>query len=100
VSCGCGGPWRWGSEKDGKDIKDDKDERGQLTKKIRRRASSCRLDVTSEESWQAAIEQVVRSFGRLDVLVNSAASRNRKRSPKGFSTSPRMNRSTSRERTS
>lgn len=34
--------------------------------------SSGRLDVTSEESWRAALEQVTSRFGRLDVLVNSA----------------------------
>jgi 3(or 17)beta-hydroxysteroid dehydrogenase len=36
------------------------------------RASSGRLDVTSEESWRAALEQATDLFGRLDVLVNSA----------------------------
>lgn len=35
-------------------------------------ASSGRLDVTSEGSWQEAMEQVLQSLGRLDVLVNSA----------------------------
>src|SRR6185312_13754708 len=30
------------------------------------------LDVTSEESWQSAVEQTEREFGRLDVLVNNA----------------------------
>jgi 3(or 17)beta-hydroxysteroid dehydrogenase len=35
-------------------------------------ASSGRLDVTSEESWQSVLDQVTNRFGRLDVLVNSA----------------------------
>jgi 3(or 17)beta-hydroxysteroid dehydrogenase len=35
-------------------------------------ASSTRLDVTSEESWQQAIDLVLERHGRLDVLVNSA----------------------------
>ncbi|HET6818056.1 MAG TPA: glucose 1-dehydrogenase [Mycobacteriales bacterium] len=30
------------------------------------------LDVTSEEQWQAAVEQTERDFGKLDVLVNNA----------------------------
>src|SRR3954449_12249044 len=30
------------------------------------------LDVTSEESWQAAVEQTEREFGKVDVLVNNA----------------------------
>ena len=30
------------------------------------------LDVTSEESWQAAVAQTEREFGKLDVLVNNA----------------------------
>jgi 3alpha(or 20beta)-hydroxysteroid dehydrogenase len=30
------------------------------------------LDVTSEEQWQAAVEQTEREFGKLDVLVNNA----------------------------
>ena len=30
------------------------------------------LDVTSEEEWQATVEQVEREFGKLDVLVNNA----------------------------
>src|SRR5262245_16021849 len=32
----------------------------------------CLLDVTSEPSWQAAIEDVLRRHGRLDVAVNCA----------------------------
>ena len=30
------------------------------------------LDVTSEDEWQAAVEQTEREFGKLDVLVNNA----------------------------
>jgi 3alpha(or 20beta)-hydroxysteroid dehydrogenase len=30
------------------------------------------LDVTSEEQWQAAVEQTEREFGKLNVLVNNA----------------------------
>lgn len=35
-------------------------------------ASSGQLDVTSEDSWRAAMDQVADTFGRLDVMVNSA----------------------------
>ena len=31
-----------------------------------------RLDVTSEESWQAAVRLAVERFGKLDILVNNA----------------------------
>ena len=31
-----------------------------------------RLDVTSEENWQSAVEATVSRYGRLDVLVNNA----------------------------
>ena len=31
-----------------------------------------RLDVTSEESWQAAVAAAVGRFGKLDILVNNA----------------------------
>lgn len=32
-----------------------------------------RLDVTNESEWRGAIESAVRTFGKLDVLVNNAA---------------------------
>jgi NAD(P)-dependent dehydrogenase (short-subunit alcohol dehydrogenase family) len=35
-------------------------------------ASSRQLDVTSESAWQAAIKHVLKTHGKLDVLVNSA----------------------------
>ena len=37
-----------------------------------RRAVGLRLDVTDAEAVRAAVEQVVRSLGRLDVLVTAA----------------------------
>ena len=30
------------------------------------------LDVTSEESWENAVQSAVSSFGKLDILVNNA----------------------------
>jgi NAD(P)-dependent dehydrogenase (short-subunit alcohol dehydrogenase family) len=36
------------------------------------RAEFLPLDVTSESSWKAALETVIRTAGRLDVLVNNA----------------------------
>ena len=36
------------------------------------RATALLLDVTDEESWQAALDTVVTDFGQLDVLVNNA----------------------------
>ena len=37
------------------------------------RALFVKLDVTSESEWQDAIAETVRTFGKLDVLVNNAA---------------------------
>src|SRR5262245_65107417 len=35
-------------------------------------AWACPLDVTSESDWEKALEQVVRTRGQLDVVVNCA----------------------------
>ena len=35
-------------------------------------ASFIKLDVTSEDDWQRAVESIVRSYGKLDALVNNA----------------------------
>jgi NAD(P)-dependent dehydrogenase (short-subunit alcohol dehydrogenase family) len=35
-------------------------------------AMACRLDVTSEDDWTAAIERVLNAWGKLDILVNNA----------------------------
>jgi 3alpha(or 20beta)-hydroxysteroid dehydrogenase len=43
-----------------------------LVESLGARASYLHLDVTSEEAWFAAVEQVEREFGHLDVLVNNA----------------------------
>ena len=39
---------------------------------IGERALAHRLDVTSERSWQAAVERALGEWGRLDILVNNA----------------------------
>ena len=36
------------------------------------RATFCRLDVASESGWQAAIDELMRTWQRIDVLVNAA----------------------------
>ena len=38
-----------------------------------REARFIRLDVTSEDDWRSAIAETVRSFGKLNILVNNAA---------------------------
>jgi 3alpha(or 20beta)-hydroxysteroid dehydrogenase len=43
-----------------------------LVESLGARASYLHLDVTSEEAWFAAVDQVEREFGHLDVLVNNA----------------------------
>jgi NAD(P)-dependent dehydrogenase (short-subunit alcohol dehydrogenase family) len=35
-------------------------------------AATCKLDVTCEDEWIAVTDRVVRDFGRIDILVNSA----------------------------
>ena len=48
------------------------DEGKALADELGDRARYIHLDVTSEEQWRATVEQTVREFGRLDVLVNNA----------------------------
>ena len=36
------------------------------------RALFVNLDVTSEDSWNSAVQSAVSSFGKLDILVNNA----------------------------
>ena len=36
-------------------------------------ASFFRLDVSSEDDWRAAVEFTLRTYGRLDILINNAA---------------------------
>lgn len=42
------------------------------------RALAVQLDVTQEEEWDSAVEEVVSTFGRIDVLVNNAGLLKRK----------------------
>src|SRR2546430_14705367 len=49
------------------------DERGRETARaLGEAAFYVHLDVTSEADWQAAIDAVLRRWGRLDILVNNA----------------------------
>ena len=48
------------------------DEGKALADELGDKARFVHLDVTSEESWQSAVEQTEREFGKLDVLVNNA----------------------------
>lgn len=43
-----------------------------MAKSLGDSALACELDVTSEESWQAAVRATQSDFGRLDGLVNNA----------------------------
>ncbi|MCW5747571.1 MAG: glucose 1-dehydrogenase [Alphaproteobacteria bacterium] len=36
------------------------------------RAAACKLDVTQDEDWQAAVADAERAFGKLDIVVNNA----------------------------
>ena len=48
------------------------DEGGKVAESIGPQAVFCRLDVTSEADWQAAVALAIETFGTLDVLVNNA----------------------------
>jgi 3alpha(or 20beta)-hydroxysteroid dehydrogenase len=48
------------------------DEGKALADELGDRVRFVHLDVTSEEQWQAAVEQTEREFGKVDVLVNNA----------------------------
>jgi 3alpha(or 20beta)-hydroxysteroid dehydrogenase len=55
-------------------VADVRDEEGEkVAAEIGDAARFVRLDVTSEDSWGAAISETVSAFGRLDILVNNAA---------------------------
>lgn len=48
------------------------DEGRALARQIGASAFYCHLDVTSEESWRSAMDQVAARYGHLDILVNNA----------------------------
>jgi len=48
------------------------DDAGALATELGDRALATHLDVTSEESWAAAVEATCSAFGTVDVLVNNA----------------------------
>jgi 3alpha(or 20beta)-hydroxysteroid dehydrogenase len=48
---------------------------GLLVKDLGERARFVSLDVTSHENWKSVVEEVRTAFGRLDVLVNCARTR-------------------------
>lgn len=54
-------------------IADIDDARGEKTAVGLERASYLHLDVRSEAAWQAAVDDCMERFGRIDVLVNNAA---------------------------
>jgi 3alpha(or 20beta)-hydroxysteroid dehydrogenase len=45
---------------------------GQVASSIGDAAIFCHLDVTSSDSWKAAVDATVAAFGKLDILVNNA----------------------------
>lgn len=53
-------------------VADVNEQEGKQTAGEMNRAAFIKLDVTSEESWKAAIEAVIAKAGRLDILVNNA----------------------------
>lgn len=75
---GFGGAFAWIAAREGASVvvTDVDDERGALTAdQIREGGSSAmfaHLDVTSSDSWLAALDAATDAFGRLDVLVNGA----------------------------
>lgn len=52
------------------DVRDDDGNR--LARRLGERAAYRRLDVTHRDDWKAAVQETVRTFGKLNVLVNNA----------------------------
>lgn len=52
------------------DVRDD--DGNQLARSLGERAAYRRLDVTHRDDWKAAVQETIRTFGRLNVLVNNA----------------------------
>lgn len=54
-------------------ITDVRDDAGnQLARSLGNQAAYRRLDVTRRDDWKAAVEDTIRTFGKLNVLVNNA----------------------------